>query len=162
MKKNRPIIINTADLEHKGSRLHFAVFLSARGIFRPGALGNISVASSVNGNLCKNIRNTRFIYNGSAFIPKIFFMLSDNEADDQPTEPKFEPYKPKIRKPGTGCVTMINDHLYEGRYTPTNAYGKRESHNIYAKTREECEEKLAEIIAEVKAQIKAEKEKMTG
>ena len=29
---------------------------------------------------------------------------------------------------------MINDHLYEGRYTPTNAYGKRESHNIYAKT----------------------------
>ena len=42
---------------------------------------------------------------------------------------------------------MINDHLYEGRYTPTNAYGKRESHNIYAKTREECEEKLAEMIA---------------
>ena len=57
---------------------------------------------------------------------------------------------------------MINDHLYEGRYTPTNAYGKRESHNIYAKTREECEEKLAEMIAEVKAQIKAEKEKITG
>lgn len=75
---------------------------------------------------------------------------------------EFTPYKPKIRKPGTGCVTMINDHLYEGRYTPTNAYGKRESHNIYAKTREECEEKLAEMIAEVKAQIKAEKEKMTG
>lgn len=75
---------------------------------------------------------------------------------------EFTPYKPKIRKPGTGCVTMINDHLYEGRYTPTNAYGKRESHNIYAKTREECEEKLAEVIAEVKAQIKAEKEKMTG
>ena len=75
---------------------------------------------------------------------------------------EFTPYKPKIRKPGTGCVTMINDHLYEGRYTPTNAYGKLESHNIYAKTREECEEKLAEMIAEVKAQIKAEKEKMTG
>lgn len=80
--------------------------------------------------------------------------------DTAPVE--FTPYKPKIRKPGTGCVTMINDHLYEGRYTPTNAYGKRESHNIYAKTREECEEKLAEMIAEVKAQIKAEKEKMTG
>ena len=63
---------------------------------------------------------------------------------------------------GTGCVTMINDHLYEGRYTPTNAYGKRESHNIYAKTREECEEKLAEMIVQVKAQIKAEKDKMTG
>ncbi len=54
--------------------------------------------------------------------------------------PDFEPYKPKYRKSGTGCVTMINDHLYEGRYTPTNAYGKREAHNIYAKTRDECEE----------------------
>ena len=42
---------------------------------------------------------------------------SDSEADDQPTEPKFEPYKGKIRKPGTGCVTMINDHLYEGRFS---------------------------------------------
>ncbi len=61
--------------------------------------------------------------------------------DTAPIE--FTPYKPKIRKPGT-----------------TNAYGKRESHNIYAKTREECEEKLAEMIAEVKAQIKAEKERI--
>ena len=46
---------------------------------------------------------------------------------------------------------MINEHLFEGRYTPTNAYGKRLAHNIYAKTREECDEKLAEIIVEVKA-----------
>ncbi len=52
---------------------------------------------------------------------------------------------------------MINDHLYEGKYTPTNAYGKRESHNIYAKTIEECEERLATMIAQVKAEIKAEK-----
>ena len=84
----------------------------------------------------------------------------EERKDTSPVE--FTPYKPKIRKLGTGCVTMINDHFYEGRYTPTNAYGKRESHNIYAKTREECEEKLAEMITEVKAQIKAEKEKMTG
>ncbi len=73
--------------------------------------------------------------------------------------PDFKPYKPKCRKSGTGCVTMINDHLYEGRYTPTNAYGKRESHNIYAKTKEECEEKLAAMIAQVKADIKAEKKR---
>lgn len=33
--------------------------------------------------------------------------------DTSPVE--FTPYKPKIRKPGTGCVTMINNHLYEGR-----------------------------------------------
>ena len=55
---------------------------------------------------------------------------------------------------------MINDHLYEGRYTPTNAYGKRESHNIYAKTREECEEKLAEMIKQKNAEITAEKERL--
>ena len=55
-------------------------------------------------------------------------------------EPKFEPYKGKIRKPGTGCVTMINDHLYEEWFTP-RFNGKRISKNIYATTREEYEEK---------------------
>lgn len=54
---------------------------------------------------------------------------------------------------------MINDHLYEGRYTPTNAYGKQKKHNIYAKTREECEEKLAELITQMNAEIAAEKER---
>ena len=86
--------------------------------------------------------------------------IAREERKDTPG--RIHAVQPKIRKPGTGCVTMINDHLYEGRDTPTNAYGKRESHNIYAKTREECEEKLAEMIVQVKAQIKAEKEKMTG
>ena len=38
----------------------------------------------------------------------------EERKDTSPVE--FTPYKPKIRKPGTGCVTMINDHLYEGRY----------------------------------------------
>ena len=77
---------------------------------------------------------------------------SDSEATDQPTEPKFEPYKGKIRKPGTGCVTMINDHLYEGRFSP-RVNGKRIAKNIYATTREECEEKLAELIKTMKAEI---------
>ncbi len=75
-------------------------------------------------------------------------------------QPEFEPYKPKVRKSGTGCVTMINDHLFEGRYSPKNAYGKRESHNIYAKTREECEKKLAAMIAQVKYDIKTEKNRL--
>lgn len=77
---------------------------------------------------------------------------SDSDTTDQPIEPKFEPYKGKIRKPGTGCVTMINDHLYEGRFTP-RVNGKRISKNVYAKTREECEEKLAELIKTMKAEI---------
>lgn len=53
---------------------------------------------------------------------------------------------------------MKNDHLYEGRFTPTNADGKRISRNIYAQTREECEAKLAVLITEMKSEIKAEKE----
>ena len=55
--------------------------------------------------------------------------------------------------------TLLNDHLYEGRFTPTNADGKRISRNIYVQTREECEEKLAVLIVEMKAEIKAEKER---
>ena len=78
--------------------------------------------------------------------------VSEQPTPKAPTEPKFEPYKGKIRKPGTGCVTMINDHLYEGRFTP-RVNGKRISKNVHAKTREECEEKLAELIKTMKAEI---------
>ena len=44
----------------------------------------------------------------------------------------------------------------------TSALQYTVSNIAYAKTREECEEKLAEMIVQVKAQIKAEKEKLTG
>ena len=47
---------------------------------------------------------------------------------------------------------MINDHLYEGRFTP-RVNGKRISKNVYAKTREECDEKLKVLIAEMKKEI---------
>ena len=83
---------------------------------------------------------------------------SAEPSQENATETVFEPYKPKIRKSGTGCVTMINDHLYEGRFTP-RVNGKRISKNVYAKTREECEEKLAELIKKMKAEIAAEKKK---
>ena len=72
----------------------------------------------------------------------------------------FEPYKGKIRKSGTGGIYELNDHLFEGRYSPTNAYGKREVHTVYAKTREECERLLSEMIPKVRAEIKAEKERV--
>ena len=66
----------------------------------------------------------------------------------------FEPYKGKIRKPGTGCISQINDHLFEGRYSPMWVDGKKRGFNVYAKTREEVEVKLAELIVEVKAEKK--------
>lgn len=88
----------------------------------------------------------------------------DKQRPDQTTKAqqtaKFKPKQPKIRRPGTGCITEINDHLFEGRYSPTNAYGKRTPKNVYAKTREECEEKLTELIAQMNAEITAEKERL--
>ena len=77
---------------------------------------------------------------------------STTTQQENATEAKFEPYKGKIRKPGTGCISMINEHLYEGRYSP-KVNGKRMARNVYAATREKCEEKLAELIREMKAEI---------
>ena len=89
------------------------------------------------------------------------------EAKDEPRQAQtsavkenFEPYTPKIRKSGTGCVYQINDSLWEGSFYPRMPDGKRKKFNIYAKTREECEEALTMMIAEQKAEIEAEKKKM--
>ena len=71
-----------------------------------------------------------------------------------PCEAKFEPVKPTRRKSGTGCISKINDNLYEGRYSPKLPNGKRISKNVYANTREECEIKLAELIKVMKEDIK--------
>jgi len=79
------------------------------------------------------------------------------EEQEKPTQAKFEPKKGKMRKPGIRCISKINDRLYEGRYSPKDAYGKRMARNIYAPTREECEEKLAELIKEMKAEIAEQK-----
>ena len=59
-------------------------------------------------------------------------------------------------------VRLKKKEQWEGSCSPKLPNGKRKKFNIYADTREECEEKLAEMIVQVKVQIKAEKEKMTG
>ena len=85
--------------------------------------------------------------------------VSDEPQPENATETVFEPYKPKIRKSGTGCVYQINDTLWEGSFYPRMPDGKRKKFNVYAKTREECEKLLEELIAEKKAEIAAEKKK---
>ena len=65
----------------------------------------------------------------------------------------FQPYVGKKRKSGTGCVSEINDHLFEGRYSPKWPDGKKHARNVYAHTREECEEKLKVLIVEMKDEI---------
>ena len=80
-----------------------------------------------------------------------------------PEEPKpvpktdFQPYKLRYRKSGTGMVRQISEKLWEGRYSPRDAHGKRIARNVYAQTEQECEEKLKDLIDEMKAEIKAEK-----
>ena len=62
------------------------------------------------------------------------------------------------------CGTEINDHLFEGCYSPKWPDGKKHARNVYAHTREECEEKLKVLIIEMKtelAELKKQKAKET-
>lgn len=66
----------------------------------------------------------------------------------------FQAVKGKYRKPGTGCITQLGDHLWEGRYSP-RVNGKRIARNVYASTEDECEQKLAELIKEMKTELES-------
>lgn len=70
----------------------------------------------------------------------------------------FVPFKPKQRKSGSGMVHQIPGGTWEGRYSPRDATGKRISKNVYAKTKEECEAKLAELIPQMKAEIEQQRQ----
>ena len=78
-------------------------------------------------------------------------------ASRKPAPSTFQAHKGQRREPGTGCVSRINDHLREGRYSPV-VNGRRMTRNVYAKTEAECEMKLAELIREMKEEIAAAKE----
>ena len=68
---------------------------------------------------------------------------------EKPSMTEFKPYVGRKRRSGTGCVSEINDHLFEGRYSPKWPDGKKHARNVYAHTREECEEKLKVLIVEM-------------
>jgi len=74
----------------------------------------------------------------------------------------FQPVMRRTRKPGTGCITELNDHLFEGRYSPTWPDGTKHSKCVYAHTREECEEKLAVLIQQLNAERKAIQDRLRG
>ena len=78
----------------------------------------------------------------------------DAAVKEKPARTTFQAVKGKYRKPGTGCVSQIGDHLWEGRYSP-KVNGKRMARNVYAQTEAECEKKLAEMIVEMKEEIAA-------
>ena len=87
-------------------------------------------------------------------------MPQEEKRKPRPDPRSFQPYQPRHRKPGTGCVYQINDHLWEGKYSPRDAHGKRIRRNVYAPTKEECEEKLAVMIEEMKREIEQQKQKI--
>ena len=74
----------------------------------------------------------------------------------------FQPVTRRTRKPGTGCISELNDHLFEGRYSPTWPDGTKHSKCVYAHTREECEEKLKVLIQKMNAERKAIQDRMRG
>ena len=81
-------------------------------------------------------------------------------APRKPAPSTFQPYKGQRRKPGTGCISQINENLWEGRYSPRLPNGTRLARNVYAHSEEECEQKLAELIIQMKAEIAAQREQL--
>ena len=82
--------------------------------------------------------------------------LAEGEESEKPPETQiFEPVKLPRRRPGTGYVKQINDHIWEGRYSPIWPDGKKHSRNVYGRTREEVEAKLSDLILQMKAEIAA-------
>jgi len=81
---------------------------------------------------------------------------------EQDLAANFQPVLRKTRKPGTGCISQINDHLFEGRYSPTWPDGTKHSKCVYAHTQEECEAKLKVLIQQMNAERQALRDKMRG
>ena len=83
------------------------------------------------------------------------------QAEQNPTA-DFQPVLRKTRKPGTGCISQINDHLFEGRYSPTWPDGTKHSKCVYAHTREECEAKLKVLIQQMNTERQALRDHARG
>lgn len=99
-----------------------------------------------------------FLHKENPLIPKVSIIDYLTGEGGSPSAPPCIPkQRGSRRKPGTGCLYQINDHLWEGKYSPRNAHGKRISRNVYAHTRSECEEKLMVLIAQMNREILAER-----
>ena len=99
-----------------------------------GILGHVSAATTL--DIYSHITDTmqqQAAINIDRKIGKTDAEMSSRESSrpsaEKPPVSDFKPFVGKIRKPGTGCVTMINEKLYEGRFTPTKG-GVRVSGDI--------------------------------
>lgn len=57
-------------------------------------------------------------------------LMSRNNA---PSKGVSRPHKQKYHKAGNGGIYQLSDHLWEGKYSPRYASGKRIPRNVYEK-----------------------------
>ena len=100
---------------------------------------------------------------GKAALPEGGSEPGRETAPGQPDKPRMTDFKPVMsrRRAGTGCISSKGPNLWEGRYSPMWIDGKKHSRNVYAHTREECEEKLGVLIIEMKTELAELKKQKT-
>ena len=165
VRKKLAKVLNRADCKH--IRFHDLRHTFATNALEHGMdiktlstiIGHVTSATTL--NVYAHVTDT-MRENAAASIDRGIAGIEPPRRASSPAKPKaaktdFQPVKGKYRKPGTGCVSQIGEHLWEGRYSP-KINGKRMARNVYAHTEAECEEKLANMIREMKAEIAAEKE----
>lgn len=124
-------------------------------------IGHVSSSTTLNiyAHVTDEMRRTAAVKIDQG-IGKVESQAEAVTAPQRPAPSTFQAHKGQRRKPGTGCISQINEHLWEGRYSPIWPDGKKHARNVYAHSEEECERLLAEMIVEMKAEIATEKERI--
>ena len=124
-------------------------------------IGHVSSSTTLNiyAHVTDEMRRTAAVKIDQG-IGKAELQAESQLAPRKPVPSTFQAHKGQRRKAGTGCVTQINEKLWEGRYSPIWPDGKKHPRNIYAHSEEECKKLLAEMIAEMKTEIAAERERL--
>ena len=121
-------------------------------------IGHVSSSTTLNvyAHVTDEMRRTAAVKIDQG-IGKAEPLAKDQSAPRKPVPSNFQAHKGQRRKAGTGCVSQINEKLWEGRYSPIWPDGKKHPRNVYAHSEEECEKLLAAMIVEMKAKIAAER-----
>lgn len=72
----------------------------------------------------------------------------------------FQPTKGKYRKRGTGSISQPGVNSWVGQFSVIWPDGIKKTRYVSARTKDECEEKLAALITEMKADLAAEQERL--
>ena len=118
---------------------------------------DVKTLSAVVGSTTLNVRVTKDMEQQAARIGKQETSPGETQETKHPTMTAFQADTGKRRKPDTGCITQIGNHLWDGRYSPLGSDGKLRSRNVYGHTPQEREEKLKVLIAAMKAEIQKER-----